>query len=586
MDINPNSCEIARLRLWIELLKHSYYVDFTDKHTHKLETLPNIDINIKCGNSLISRFALQDSFKTQNIKHQVQKYKDLVFAYKNANKDSKHSKQEIEKQIDTIKQVFTLELKDPETAEKLRKALQNHLNKFGLKLLDNESLLDLLGEIKANRDFKPIAQKLIFTDDEPSDEAFESYSKIMALRKRLELVKSGESFKNAFEWRFAFPEVLDDEGNFVGFDLIIGNPPYGVELSKEEREKYKNIYKTSNTDTAALFILFSDKILAPNGINAFIVPKALTFASNWEEIRNLLYDDFSHIIDCGRAWSYVLLEMIIFLRQKQIPTKTYLNAFLNKDGALQNIFTIEKTQCKTFGFYLNDLEKEKLDLGLKIKKNNQFSLADCGENIWGDVFYSHIKSSEADFIVLGGKEIQRYFINGEKGYISKEIKTSNKANIKNNSVLVQRLIAHIEKPYLHIKMTGTIPLGINLSRYKIVNTIHQIICNKDISNRYILGLLHSKFLNWYCYYFVFAKAIRSFQLSNEMAKRIPIPKINKQNEKLVNQIIALVDKILESKAKDSTTNTFTLESQIDNLVYQLYNLSDNEIRIIEYKGTI
>lgn len=50
VDINPNSCEIARLRLWIELLKHSYYVDFTDKNTHKLETLPNININIKCGN--------------------------------------------------------------------------------------------------------------------------------------------------------------------------------------------------------------------------------------------------------------------------------------------------------------------------------------------------------------------------------------------------------------------------------------------------------------------------------------------------------------------------------------------------------
>ncbi|MCH5322979.1 MAG: class I SAM-dependent DNA methyltransferase [Helicobacter sp.] len=566
VDINPNSCEIARLRLWIELLKHSYYVDFTDKHTHKLETLPNIDINIKCGNSLVSYFGINQSLTHYpNIKQKMQEYKNIVKDYKEGFYENKMQiDSKIKDLLETFRN-FCFKDKFKKEVKAFEVKCENYSAKYGNYLAKDDKNLAVF-----------VSQRM-FVDDFDESEALKAFG---ALKKSFDELFNLNSNK-PFEWRFAFPEVLDDEGNFVGFDLVIGNPPYGVELSKEEREKYKNIYKTSNTDTAALFILFSDKILAPNGINAFIVPKALTFASNWEEIRNLLYDDFSHIIDCGRAWSYVLLEMIIFLRQKQIPTKTYLNAFLNKDGALQNIFTIEKTQCKTFGFYLNDLEKEKLDLGLKIKKNNQFSLADCGENIWGDVFYSHIKSSEDDFIVLGGKEIQRYFINGEKGYISKEIKTSNKANIKNNSVLVQRLIAHIEKPYPHIKMTGTIPLGINLSRYKIVNTIHQIICNKDISNRYILGLLHSKFLNWYCYYFVFAKAIRSFQLSNEMAKRIPIPKINKQNQKLVNQIIALVDEILKSKAKDTKADTSPLENQIDNLVYKLYNLTKEEVKIIE-----
>ncbi len=60
VDINPNSCEITKLRLWIELLKYSYYIFEEGKNTNNLETLPNIDINIKCGNSLISRFALKD----------------------------------------------------------------------------------------------------------------------------------------------------------------------------------------------------------------------------------------------------------------------------------------------------------------------------------------------------------------------------------------------------------------------------------------------------------------------------------------------------------------------------------------------
>ena len=58
VDINPNSVKICRLRLWIELLKNAYY-----KNANELETLPNIDINIKCGNSLVSRFAIDADLK-------------------------------------------------------------------------------------------------------------------------------------------------------------------------------------------------------------------------------------------------------------------------------------------------------------------------------------------------------------------------------------------------------------------------------------------------------------------------------------------------------------------------------------------
>jgi hypothetical protein len=58
VDINPNSVKICRLRLWIELLKNAYYRNETE-----LETLPNIDINIKCGNSLIARFGLDADLK-------------------------------------------------------------------------------------------------------------------------------------------------------------------------------------------------------------------------------------------------------------------------------------------------------------------------------------------------------------------------------------------------------------------------------------------------------------------------------------------------------------------------------------------
>ena len=140
VDINPNSCEITKLRLWIELLKYSYYKDIENKY---LETLPNIDINIKCGNSIISRFDLRDSLKNiPKIDKLIKDYKCLVSKYKNADgENSKHSKREIEIKINEIKENLTLNLKDPKTINSLEKEIQAHIDKYGMYLIDDKNLL-------------------------------------------------------------------------------------------------------------------------------------------------------------------------------------------------------------------------------------------------------------------------------------------------------------------------------------------------------------------------------------------------------------------------------------------------------------
>ena len=103
VDLNPNSVNICRLRLWIELLKNAYYTN-----EGELQTLPNIDINIKCGNSLVSRFALTDSlssaFKNKEINYTVEDYKQAVKDYKSTN--SKTKKREVEGIINTVKNNF------------------------------------------------------------------------------------------------------------------------------------------------------------------------------------------------------------------------------------------------------------------------------------------------------------------------------------------------------------------------------------------------------------------------------------------------------------------------------------------------
>ncbi|ANV98386.1 hypothetical protein BBW65_06070 [Helicobacter enhydrae] len=377
-------------------------------------------------------------------------------------------------------------------------------------------------------------------------------------------------------------EFFDSEFmfGFQNFDCVIGNPPYGVSLTNEEKIRYRAIFNSKSSDTAQLFILQSDKLLKPNGVNSLIVPKALTFATNWKQIRDFLQKDLRQIIDCGKAWSYVLLEMIIFTKIKQSSTKSYTTGFLSEGRSLSQMLEIDKQYIDLFDFYLNDLTKEELAIGISIRNKFSHFLMDCGENYRGDIFYQHI-TKNGDCRVLGGKEIQRYYIKGVKGYIAKDFNVRSSAFIKDNAVLTQRLIAHIENPTPHIKMTGTI---IKDSKdIRIVDTIYQIVCKKEFSNKFILALLHSRFLNWYCYRFVFAKAIRTFQFSSEIAKRIPIPKIDSTNKEIADKIIALVEKILKAKENNPTTDTKPLESQIDSLVYTLYNLTEAEIQIIENK---
>jgi hypothetical protein len=216
VDINPNSVKICRLRLWIELLKNAYY-----KNSKELETLPNIDINIKCGNSLVSRFAIDADLKQalKKSKWTIDSYRIAVDTYRNA--QNKEQKRAMERLIADIKSDFRTEisLNDPKV-KKLRK-LQGEL----FQLTNQGQLFEMSKKEKAewNRKVKQLTEET------------------KKLETEIEEIKSNKIFENAFEWRFEFPEVLNDDGDFVGFDVVIGNPPY---IRQEEIKELKPHFKS------------------------------------------------------------------------------------------------------------------------------------------------------------------------------------------------------------------------------------------------------------------------------------------------------------------------------------------------------
>ncbi|WP_425250428.1 DUF7149 domain-containing protein [Helicobacter pylori] len=287
VDINPNSCEITKLRLWIELLKYSYYIFEKGKNTNALETLPNIDINIKCANSLISRFNLNDDLKKiPNIKQKIQEYKDLVAQYKDPNPLYPLNKADLINKIQDLKNTFSLTLKDPKTKSELEKAIEKHIKKYNFFALDDKSLLDGLDYFIPSLFGTP---KLSLKEEE---EAFASYGRIRALRKKLDDALSGGEYQNAFEWRFEFPEVLDDEGDFLGFDCIIGNPPYIrqehiKDLKPLLEKQYKDFYN-STADIYTYFFALAFNLLKEKGFSAFITSNKYARAKYGAKLREWL----------------------------------------------------------------------------------------------------------------------------------------------------------------------------------------------------------------------------------------------------------------------------------------------------------
>ncbi|OGU54016.1 MAG: type II restriction endonuclease, partial [Ignavibacteria bacterium RBG_13_36_8] len=251
VDINPNSVKICRLRLWIELLKNAYYKTGTENR--ELETLPNIDINIKCGNSLISRYPLDADIKTalKSSKWNVDNYREAVMTYRNA--QSKDEKRNMEQLISKIKNDFETEVSKSDK----RFLKLNKLNGELLSLTSQSSLFELSKTQKEEWNKK--VKKLT--------------AEIKRYETEIEEIKSNKIYENAFEWRFEFPEVLNNDGNFVGFDVVIGNPPY-IEhkklatISPTLKDNFKVYY--SSADISSYFFELGSNILKDRGIVSFI----------------------------------------------------------------------------------------------------------------------------------------------------------------------------------------------------------------------------------------------------------------------------------------------------------------------------
>ncbi|HED0682311.1 TPA: class I SAM-dependent DNA methyltransferase [Campylobacter jejuni] len=382
VDINPNSCEITKLRLWIELLKHSFYQSFDDENYHDLKTLPNIDINIKCGNSLVSYFETGKSLNHYpNIKERMGKYKRIVKDYKEGfYTDKSHINQEIKNLKISFKN-FCFADKFKKEMKGFNDKCEKYSKKYGNFLaVDDENLK-----------FFVSANLTLFDFDEK-----EATKEFANLKKEYDNIFNLES-NHPFEWRFEFPEILDDDGNFKGFDLIIGNPPYIKE--NDNKELFANTKKLrtyqGKMDIWYHFIGRGFDILKNNGYLAFIATNNWVTNSGAKKLRNIVLEE-SQILSLVDFSSFMVfdsasIQTMIMQFQKIKPPKNYefhfakittqtpiyedaINLLKNEKTQNNEILKINLTPKKFIDKTLNFTKSDYEELFNKIQKYGKFYL--------------------------------------------------------------------------------------------------------------------------------------------------------------------------------------------------------------------
>ncbi|EAI3349231.1 Eco57I restriction-modification methylase domain-containing protein [Campylobacter jejuni] len=650
VDINPNSCEITKLRLWIELLKHSFYQSFDDENYHDLKTLPNIDINIKCGNSLVSYFETGKSLNHYpNIKERMGKYKRIVKDYKEGfYTDKSHINQEIKNLKISFKN-FCFADKFKKEMKSFNDKCEKYSKKYGNFLaVDDENLK-----------FFVSANLTLFDFDEK-----EATKEFANLKKEYDNIFNLES-NHPFEWRFEFPEILDDDGNFKGFDLIIGNPPY---IRQEELKELKphlaknyKVYK-GTSDIYTYFYELGFNVLKDNGVLSYITSNKYTRAGYGEALREFLlknvkvleYTDLNGIKVFDSAT--VDTSILCFEKSKSKDNKfKYLSlsneilktcaydiglykdfAEFSQNSLSKESFTFSdentsalKAKIERIGTPLKEWQGLNIYRGILTGYNEAFIITTEKRNeILANCKDEAEKERTAKLIrkMLRGRDIKRYsyewaglwvifipwhFPNVEKPKTMLE----NEQDLKEQyPSLYKHLLSHKERLSKRNKEETGIryewyclqrwganyyqeferekigwqritqePSFILEKEYILLDSMAFMVANSKNELKYLLGFLNSSLIFYYFKNIGHLYSDKGFLLSNQYVEKFPILKIHSKNQKIADELINLVDEILKAKEQDKNANTQELENKINSLVYKLYNLTEEDIKIIEGK---
>lgn len=554
VDIEPSAIDITKLRLWLSIL--------VDSTNNDVRPLPNLDFNFMIGNSLIDEFEGMKLFDETLLDDKV-----------------------LEKKVKKVKKAENMKL-----FRGIEEVQQDILNEIFVKqsLFFNENNSNRKKELK--NDIEELENNLIkLTLTENGN------------HKKLEEIEKGrkERRKPYFLWKLEFAKVFKENG---GFDIVIGNPPYidSEEMTKhmfEEREIYKKIFSCAkgNWDIFIIFIELGYNILKENGIISYIVPNKLIGAKYSQTIKEymmkykvLTLRDYSEV----EVFETAAVYPIVFISQKyELKKQNVITEIMKDIIKIKSHFEIKKEDFYKDIFWDKFFSKDSKEISLILKLLNNKKLieyvsikgaATVGEaykvkEVLIDNTDLNIKKEEIKFIntgtidkykILWGSYDTQYIKSKYKYPIIFEEELKNISNERFKETRSEKLIV--------AGMSKEIEAAYDKGEY-LAGKSTQLILEKDknISLKYILGLINSKLL-----VFFFKKMFNSlsmsggfFTIGKEQLSNLPII-IDKNQKKYID----LVDEIIELKKLNKDTQD--LEDRIDEMVYELYGLTEEEKELI------
>jgi adenine-specific DNA-methyltransferase len=628
VDINSNSVKICRLRLWIELLKNAYY-----KNPTELETLPNIDINIKCGNSLVSRFAidadLSQALKRGKGKWTIDMYRIAVQTYRNA--ENKEQKREMQKLIEDIKGNFTSVIKQNNPIQKKLDKLGNELFKLTGRGIGGGMGLMMVFEDEAEYGGKRNLKK------ERKEKIIKIEEEIEKLTKQKEEIEGNRIFENAFEWRFEFPEVLNDDGDFVGFDVVIGNPPYfSLSKVKEQSEYFSKANYVTYSKGADIFCLFYElggNVLKPLGFLTYITSNSWLRAIYGELLKKYFIEKLQPIalinIEDVQIFEEATVESNIITLQKSVNSKPFQIVNLSKDYILGDSlieyfhkYSFEFIPPSTSEWFIGNQSvgtlKSKIEYGARLLKDfnvrinfgiktgyNEAFIID--ENKKNELIKVDEINAEIIKPIIRGRDLKKYSYEFQNLYVIKSLYKQSDYLEKTYPTIFKYLTSHYDRLSKRGQVTNGQHHWLELDNNPTQTYFDLFEKDKivwgEISDKpkfafddekyfaeattflmtgeklkFLLAILNSKVSEWYFNLIGTTTGMGTNRWKKYKIELLPIKIPSLEQEK---EIEILVNQILSIKKQSPTADTTELENQIDQLVYQLYELTEEEIKIVE-----
>ena len=382
-----------------------------------------------------------------------------------------------------------------------------------------------------------------------------------------------------FLWHTWFHDVFSRPSK-EGFDIVIGNPPYGATLSNSEKRIYRIVYPETQfkIDTYSLFILLSLNLLRKNGLCYMIIPNTLLDNFFEEEVRKTLLNNFIYEINdlSDKVFDTAVVHSMIFAYVKEkrkeyevrVSTSNKLDAI---DIMIPNIFFFNQPQ---FALSIRSYETNGLMTKLREESVKLFDVLDIRQAIKSGndkLYITNTKGNDGNFQpILRGKDIKRYSLKDPHLYL-----------LYGKHLACPRSKEIFEQPKILIREAGAeITATYDDKNYYIMSSLYNaILKDKSFSLKFLLGLLNSRLFQYIMYKLTFEKTKGAFTKAKIFHYyELPVKVCNRSEQQ---RVIDIVDRILSIKKSDPLSNIVSLEQQLNNTIYKLYNLTEDEIMKVE-----